>query len=316
MKREKRLKCPIWIIFFVEGLLLLGLNAVLFLNLRSGDVAHFPITILQWNALAILGIFIFYTMRMRYDLRQSEDENQLNRMQLEQAKKIIESLYVQRHDFKNQISLIKTWAELGRNQEIIKYLEDENPVITDPDGFDHIHCAVLQALLLMVNTKCRELKIRFSLDSATPLDDFSFPWVKIYHVFSNILTNAIEAVTCGELIENGDAPEIQMVVWDNDEIFHFIVWTPTYLPEGDTKNIFKPGYSTKPSPGHGMGLYIVSRMVRELSGSVWAETSLTSGTEFHVVLPKSHRTVDKDMDSLEKPTLLGWDISKKRIHYH
>src|SRR5262249_39835764 len=96
-------------------------------------------------------------------------------------------------------------------------------------------------------------------------------------IFFNLLSNAIEAtgpggrvrVTC--LQENG---QLVAAVSDNGPGI-----APALLAR-----VFDPFVTTKEA-GTGLGLYAVSRRVKELGGEIYCESALEKGTTFTVRLP-------------------------------
>lgn len=222
-------------------------------------------------------------------LRKEEIDVHLSRIQLEHSREMIRSLRIQAHDFKNQLGLIRAWAKLGKNEEILTYLKDVALPVVDPDAFNYIQCPVLQALCLMISAKGMAKRVRFQVESDALLDEFDYPWAKVYRIFSNLLLNALEAIEEQIAEDDEELREIHMVIWEVERYCHFLVWSPTYLPPGDLEQVFLPGFTTKGSGERGMGLCIVKTLVKDLGGTIWLEYEKDSGTEFHVVLPKANR---------------------------
>ena len=111
---------------------------------------------------------------------------------------MIQSLWIQHHDFKNHLNVIKVWAELNDTKSILRYLKEEQITIIDPLAFDEIRCPVLQGIFLVTQAKAATENIKFTVESALSLEDFNFSWDKINQIFSNILNNALEAVKAQE----------------------------------------------------------------------------------------------------------------------
>jgi len=51
--------------------------------------------------------------------------------------------------------------------------------------------------------------------------------------------------------------------------------------------IFEKGYTTKDSEGHGMGLYLVKRILDKIGGAVSVGSSELGGAAFTVIIPKT-----------------------------
>lgn len=62
------------------------------------------------------------------------------------------------------------------------------------------------------------------------------------------------------------------------------------VPEDLREKIFDPYFTTKaPEEGTGLGLFIVSGVVRRLGGAVWVDDAPEGGAAFHVLLPAATR---------------------------
>ena len=104
---------------------------------------------------------------------------------------------------------------------------------------------------------------------------------KLYQVFSNILTNSIQAIAnegaitiC--LTEKRDSVKIE--IEDNGE----------GIPEDIRSKIYDPFFTTKEQgKGSGLGLTIVYNIIEELGGAIEIESSINKGTKVKIELKKS-----------------------------
>lgn len=291
LEKRKKILFYITAIITVQGFALLWLVLISFSVIKLDDnfltketsIALIRLCVLS-SLLTCVGLVVVFYLK---DFMQKEAlEIEANRLQLQQSRDIIQGLRMQRHDFQNQLSVIKVWAELNDTGSILRYLEEERLTIFDPEAFAFIRCPVLQGLFLVAQAKAAENGIKFFVESSISLEDFEFPWSKINHIFSNILNNALEAVNELEKIEDGER-EIHVYISDTQEKFIFQVWTPTVISgDGSPEKVFEPGFSTKEEAGRGLGLYIVKKFVSELNGSVVVKTGADTGTEFQLEFPK------------------------------
>ncbi|MGB9596540.1 MAG: tetratricopeptide repeat protein [Candidatus Poribacteria bacterium] len=103
---------------------------------------------------------------------------------------------------------------------------------------------------------------------------------KLKEAFSNIIINAIEAMTNGigslyiKTRYSNDTSNIEIIFHD----------TGIGIPPQDIDNIFKPGYTTKNS-GSGFGLSIVDRIIKEHKGGISISSSMGEGTEIIIYIP-------------------------------
>ncbi|RZM11568.1 MAG: ATP-binding protein, partial [Pedobacter sp.] len=107
--------------------------------------------------------------------------------------------------------------------------------------------------------------------------------VKINHVISNLLNNAVKYSPNGVHIEircehkNGFA---QVSIKDQG----------IGIPPEDQPNLFERYYrvqnqNTKHISGFGIGLYLSSEIVKAHQGKIWVESSVGDGSTFYFTLP-------------------------------
>ncbi len=59
-----------------------------------------------------------------------------------------------------------------------------------------------------------------------------------------------------------------------------------HLAEKNIKNILKPFYTTKPTGlGTGLGLYLVSDIIKKHNGEITVQTEEDVYTEFQIIIP-------------------------------
>lgn len=103
------------------------------------------------------------------------------------------------------------------------------------------------------------------------------------HIFLNLITNAIEALTTGgtltirgSYISYNDMESIKVVISD----------TGCGMDENIQKEIFNPFFSTKKNhSGTGLGLWITKRSIEKLAGEIKVESAPGVGTTITVILP-------------------------------
>lgn len=302
-KTRKRVLTFVTVIVILQGVILLGLGIFSFLLFQK---EYFPpgtaILYVNFQVLAFIITFagIISIFVLKGFLEREEVEIQTSRLQLKQSKEIIQSLQIQRHDFKNQLSIIKAWAELGDNQSILKYLHEEQNNIKEVEAFGKIRCPVLHALFLVIHAKAKENDIKLIVDPLITLEDFDYPWSKTNRIFSNLLNNAVEAVAAQKPKGVPDR-EIHVYIWDTEEDFVFQIWTPTQIKHESPECIFLPSVTSKTQSGHGYGLYIVQKLVRELNGRIKVITGEPdAGTEFRLEFRKKVKGFSPRIKSSEQ----------------
>ena len=99
-------------------------------------------------------------------------------------------------------------------------------------------------------------------------------------ILANIIRNAVEA------IESSNGKITIEAKCQNDTLHIKICDTGDGIPEGDTEKIFEPFYTTKSiNKGCGLGLTIVSEIVKSYNGKIYVESDPGKQTTFFIDLP-------------------------------
>ncbi len=192
------------------------------------------------------------------------------------------TLRTQRHDYLNHIQVIYGLMELQEYEEAKKYL---NPVFKDimkvSKALKTAQPAV-NALLQSKMTMAEENQIDLYLEVKSDLKNISMePW-NLCKVLSNIIDNGIAALSTIE-------SERRLRIEITEDLKYYIFMIDNNgpkIPEILLSQIFKQGVTTKKEKGHGMGLYIVDKLVNEEGGTIEL-TSDENRTSFTVMLPKN-----------------------------
>jgi signal transduction histidine kinase len=106
---------------------------------------------------------------------------------------------------------------------------------------------------------------------------------KLTQVFSNLVDNAVKFTIKGEINIRGEM--------DNQNVHIQISDTGIGIPQDRLEKIFERFYQVDSSNarkygGTGLGLWISKNIIEAHGGRIWAE-SKSSGSTFHILLPKS-----------------------------
>lgn len=105
---------------------------------------------------------------------------------------------------------------------------------------------------------------------------------QIMRVFSNIFTNAVQAIPVEE------KGLISVELKQKEEVFLIeIKDSGKGIPNEMKNKVFEPNFTTK-SSGTGLGLAISRNIVEKTHGRIWFESEEGKGTTFYVLLPKSN----------------------------
>ena len=106
---------------------------------------------------------------------------------------------------------------------------------------------------------------------------------QLKQVFFNLLKNAMEAMPAGGKLS-------LKVRADDDSVYILIADTGGGIKTGDLAKLFSPYHTTKVG-GHGLGLMIVQRIMRDHGGHVGIESKAGTGTVVTLQFPQKHRRV-------------------------
>lgn len=98
-------------------------------------------------------------------------------------------------------------------------------------------------------------------------------------LFQNLLENAVAHNDTAELTVFVSARD------DGDDVVVRIVDDGEGISESVRENLFEPGIQSDHSPGDGLGLYLVNKLVESYDGSIDVDSVDSNGTAFTVRLP-------------------------------
>ncbi len=127
----------------------------------------------------------------------------------------------------------------------------------------------------------RGLTIEADLPAGTPVIMADRDQLK--QVFFNLVKNAMEAMPAGGTLRLG-------VRADDDSVYVRIADTGSGIKAEDIAKLFSPYHTTKVG-GHGLGLMIVQRIIRDHGGHVGIESKEGVGTVVTLQFPQKHRRV-------------------------
>lgn len=127
----------------------------------------------------------------------------------------------------------------------------------------------------------RGIEVEAELPAATPVIMGDRNQLK--QVFFNLVKNAMEAMQAGGRLS-------VKVKSDDDSVYAAVADTGTGIKAEDLAKLFQPYHTTKVT-GHGLGLMIVQRILRDHGGHVGIESKEGVGTVVTLQFPQRHRRV-------------------------
>lgn len=219
-------------------------------------------------------------------LRMIDERYSIGRI-LAETEKLNLTLRAQRHDFLNQLQVVYGLIELGDHAAANAYIEkvyDDIQKVSSVLKTDH---AALNAILEAKANMCRARNIDIRLEVSSRFTDLAMPVWQLCRIFSNIIDNAVTAVSSGE----SDNKSITVVLSETVKGYAFrISNNGPAIPYDLWTHIFEPGFTTKTESGHGMGLAICRELLEEYGGELKVRSTLTE-TSFDGFLPRLTDTV-------------------------
>lgn len=198
---------------------------------------------------------------------------------LEQAN---ESLREQKHDMMNHFQIVYGLMELGEYEEARAYISPVCKQIQKSSRAMRTSQPAVNALLQAKMETAEQMGIDFYPEVGSALERLPMKAWDFCRILANLLDNATAA-----LQEQEGERRITVRIWEDREDYLLEVENNgPPIPEEILPAVFCPGVTTKKEEGHGLGLAIVARLVRECGGQVTAE-SVEGMTSFLVRLPKA-----------------------------
>lgn len=172
--------------------------------------------------------------------------------------------------------------EVARLDGIIRnFLEAIRP--RPPDLADVNIVEVLEDVLRFQSRELEDRRIAIDgeLPGSTPVIMADRNQLK--QVFFNLIKNAMEAMSPGGRLS-------LRVRADDDSVYVAVADTGSGIKAEDMSKLFSPYHTTKVS-GHGLGLMIVQRILRDHGGHVGIESKEGVGTVVTLQFPQKHRRV-------------------------
>lgn len=199
------------------------------------------------------------------------------------------TLRAQRHDFLNHLQVVYSLMEMEEYNEANAYIEKVYGAITSVSRVMKTANPAINALLQVKLGECEKMGIQVELNIQSAWKNLPVPGWEMCKVLSNLLDNAIDALEEVEVSER----RLTLMLTEELRSFRFSVTnTGPMIPLKSQESIFQAGITTK-ATGHGMGLYIVRKVLRERGGDITL-VSDASGTTFSGFIPKEITSVAVD----------------------
>ena len=258
--------------------LIIGIGIWIYIGIARGDEVNNTLYLavffmLLCSVATMAGLYIVMKYR-NHDMVES----------LHNLEKLNTTLRAQRHDYLNHFQVIYGLMELGEYEEAKKYLD---PVFKDIMKVSRALKTKEPAVNALIQVKMEASErsgIDFYPEIRSELGALPIEVWNLCKILSNLIDNSIDILVKTQQEEK----KINLDIFEDMEYYCFIVSNngPAIPAEMQTE-IFKVGVSSKKEEGHGMGLYIVSQIVKEAFGEIEL-ISTKERTSFSIRIPKKH----------------------------
>lgn len=212
-----------------------------------------------------------------------QDQTEVKKLaeELTGVKAFVQALRIQNHEHKNKLHTIAGLLQLRHYNHALEYIfqvkEEQEELTKFLD--EKIKDDNLSGLLLSKIGHGKELGIVVEIDRNSKLT--RFPQGLDHHDFviivGNLINNAFEAV---QMIANEAKHVFISLDQDEDTLSILVEDNGIGINTEILDEIFAQGYSTKTGIGRGIGLYLISEIVKKGNGTIQVESAPNEGTSF------------------------------------
>lgn len=177
-----------------------------------------------------------------------------------------QTLRAQRHDYMNHLQVVISMIELEEFENLKNYLEPVYQDIQKTGKALKTSKPAVNALLTAKSNEAESKGIDVYLQIKSNLKDLSMQEWELCKVLSNIIDNAVTALT-----NEADQKEKKIVIditEDKNRYIFEISNNGPMIPKEMQKEIFQYGVTSKKEEGHGIGLAIVEKVVKDYGGKI------------------------------------------------
>ena len=233
------------------------------------------LTVLALVGCVIVFVTIYTRLRHQYDALVSSyrDLERLN-----------SDLRAQRHDYLNHLQVVYGLMELEEYDELKNYLAPIYKGMMKTGKALKTKNPAVNALLRAKMEEAESKGIDFYVEVTSDLSGLKAePW-ELCKVLANLMDNAITAL---EAIPS--EKKLRVDIGEDRDSYRFSVANNgPVIPEELQESIFREGLTTKKESGHGMGLSIVTQVLKTYKGTI-SLSSTEEETVFRIRIPKSNQ---------------------------
>lgn len=197
---------------------------------------------------------------------------------------LLDDIVTDPDEVKEMVSIIKD--ESDRMNKLV----NELIIIARMDSDEVLYDIKLQNFRVLLDKmyqrfdyELKENNITLNINSSNDDIDFPFDYDKMNQVFTNLIDNAIRYTKDGDTININITEEDKLVTIEVSD-------SGSGIKRENLKHIFERFYKvdesrTRGKHGTGLGLYIVSNIVKKHEGTITVDSEFGKGTTFTITLP-------------------------------
>jgi len=202
---------------------------------------------------------------------------------LDGQRDITEALRAQAHEFSNNLHVVSGLIDLGRPEEAVEFIErvGGGSGTTYGASLQDVDDPAVAAALVTKSATARERGVAFHLDPSSRVADGAGD--DVVTILGNLVDNAVDATGPGGTVT------VRLRATDDGGVEIRVADDGPGVPPELRERIFDTGVTTKtPTDDHhgrGIGLALVSRIVRRRGGAIDLADGPAGGSVFTVTLP-------------------------------
>ena len=233
------------------------------------------LTVLALVGCVIVFVTIYTRLRHQYDALVSR---------YRALERLNSDLRAQRHDYLNHLQVVYGLMELEEYDELKNYLAPIYKGMMKTGKALKTKNPAVNAQLRAKMEEAESKGIDFYVEVTSDLSGLKAePW-ELCKVLANLMDNAITAL---EAIPS--EKKLRVDIGEDRDSYRFSVANNgPAIPEELQESIFREGFTTKKESGHGMGLSIVTQVLKTYKGTINL-SSTEEETVFRIRIPKSNQ---------------------------
>ncbi|HWI54567.1 MAG TPA: ATP-binding protein [Desulfobacteria bacterium] len=273
-------------LILLEAVLVVIVNLFILITV-NGDLSSALKYILKVGAFTamVVAFIALFVVREIVRLSEKEQEAKVNEVLLSKSKETVDLLRMHRHDFVNHLQVILGMLQLRRFDNAIEYIKDVGGEAGNSNCMNDIENPLLASLIAEKRLRAERFGVQLFIEFRSQFTRIPVSLSKLSSLIGNLMDNAITAAQ--ECLDEKGIVELEL--YEEQHSFNISVHNNgASIPVELQEKVFEKGISTKSEDGHGYGLFIIKSIVEQYSGVITCTSSMTEGTTFEVVIPKTN----------------------------